>query len=209
MPHFNNYLIDNFISPVLIVFFFIGGVFAVIIALGLIFKSASILRLFDQLNHSVSMRTATKPLGILRNSSPFFFKHRMIVGVLFIVGALYADYGLLTGAGNAAIVSMLKLKASPGLVFWMVESVRYVLLVGCTVSIIIGVLLIASPETLRSIEKSGGHWVSTRKIAPRAENMDLSFDRWVSEFPRIAGWILVFPALGMAMYFGDLILKRQ
>jgi len=209
MPLFNNYVIDQLVSPALVLFFFVGGVAAMAIGIGLILRSAWVFRLFDTLNHSVSTRTATKPLGIRRDSSPFFLKYRIPIGVIFVIGAVYADWGLLTGAGNAAIVSLFNTKLPPGYVFWIVESLRYFLMVSCTVSIIVGVLLVVSPDTLKSIEDAGGHWVSTRQIAPEAEKTYLTLDKWVAASPRIAGLIILFPALGMAMYFGDQLLRHM
>ena len=207
MPRFNNYIIDQLIAPAFVWFFFIGGIVAVLIGVGLIMRSPRIFRLFDLLNHSVSTRAATKPLSIPRDSEPFFLKYRVPAGVIFVVGALYADYGLLTGAGNATIVTMLNSKLPPGFMFWIVESLRYFLMVSCTVAIIVGVLLLLSPDTLKSVESAGARWYSTRKIAPDADNLNLSFDNWVRTFPRTAGLIIIFPALGMIVHFGDLILR--
>jgi len=207
MPRFNNYVIDQLVVPAFILFFFIGALMAVIVAIGLIFRSPRVFRLFDILNHSVSTRNAAKPLAIPRDSSQFFMKYRIPVGIVFVVGALYADWGLLTGAGNAAVVSLLNSKLPPGYVFWIVESVRYFLMVSCTVSIIVGILLVISPETLKGIEGAGGRWISTRNIGVDADKMNLTFDDWVRTFPRIAGLLVVFPALGMVLYFGDLLLR--
>jgi len=207
MPIFNNYVIDQLIAPAFVMFFFVGGLFAAAIGIGLIFRTPRVFRLFDLMNHSVSTRNATKPLAVRRDSSQFFAKYRIPIGVIFIIGALYADWGLLTGAGNAAIVSVFNTKLPPGYVFWIVESVRYFLMVGCTVSIIVGILLVVSPDALKSIEDRGGHWFSTRQVAPGAETTYLTLDRWVAASPRIAGAIILFPALGMLMYFGDQLLR--
>jgi len=209
MPRFNDYLIDQLVSPALVLLFFIGGLAALVIGVGLIWRSPRMFRLFDILNHSVSTRTATKPLAIPRDSSQFFFRHRLKIGAIFAVSALYADYGLLTGAGNAAIVSLFNTALPPGYVFWIVESVRYVLLVGCTVSIIVGILLVVSPDTVKAVESAGGRWVSTRNMALGADKMNLKFDSWVAAYPRTAGIVIALPALGIVLYFGDQLLRRS
>jgi len=208
MPRFNDYVIDQLIAPALVLFFFIGGLAALAIGVGLIFRSPRVFHISGILSRSVSTRTATKPLAIPRDSSQFFFKHRLKVGVVFVVSALYADIGLLTGAGNAAVVSLFNTALPPGYVFWVVESIRYFLLVGCTVSIIVGILLVISPDTVKAVEATGGRWVSTRNMALGADKMNLGFDKWVAAFPRAAGLIIAFPALGMVLYFGDQLLRR-
>ena len=208
MPRFNNYIIDQLIAPALVWFFFIGGIVAVAIGIGLIFRSARVFRLFNLVNHSVSTRHATKALAVPRDSSQFAWKYRHPIGVVFVVGAVYSVWGMVTGAGNAAIVAMLNLKLPGGYVFWIVESIRYFLVVSCTVAIIVGILMLISPDTLKTIENVGSRWYSTRQIVPDADKMNLTFDKWVAAFPRTTGLILLFPALGMLMYFGDLLLKR-
>jgi len=208
MPRFDNYVIDQLIAPALLLFFFLGGLTAFFIGIGLIFKSPTVSRLFDILNHSVSTRDATGPLGIPRDRSPFFSKHLIPMGVIFVLSALYADYALLTGAGNAAIVSMFNTLLPPGYVFWIVESVRYLLMVSSTVSIIVGILMIISSDTLRVIENTGSRWYSVRKIAIDVDKMKLAFDNWVAVYPRTTGLIITCPALGMVCYFWDQLLRR-
>lgn len=207
MPRFDNYIFDQLIAPAIVWFFFIGGVVAVAIAVGLILRSPWVFRLFDLLNHSVSTRHATKALEVSRDSSRFVWKYRQPIGFVFVVGAIYSVWGMVTGAGNAAIVSMLNFKLPGGYVFWIVESLRYLLVVGCTAAIIVGVLMLISPDTLNAIENVASRWYSTRQVVPDADKMNLTFDRWVAAFPRTSGLIIVLPALGMLMYFGDLLLK--
>lgn len=208
MPRFNNYIFDQLIAPAIVWFFFIGGIAAVLIGVGLIMRSPWVFRLFERVNHSVSTRHATKSLEVPRDSSQFAWKYRRPIGIVFIVGAVYSVWGLVTGAGNAAIVSMLNLKYPGGYIFWIVESLRYFLVVSCTATIIVGILMLISPDTLKTIENVGGRWYSTRQIVPDADKMNLTFDKWVAAFPRTTGLILIFPALGMLAYFGDLLLKR-
>lgn len=208
MPRFNNAIIDQLIIPAIVLLFFIGGIVSVAIGVGLIFRSPRVFRLFELLNQSVSTRHAAKALAILRDNGPFVWKYRRPIGIVFVVGAIYSIWGLVTGPGNAAIVTMLGLRLPPGFVFWVVQSVRYFLIVGCTASIIVGSLMIIFPNTLKAIERIGGRWYSTRQIAPESDKMYLTLDKLVANFPRTAGLVILLPALGVVMYFGDLLLKR-
>ena len=208
MPRFNDYIFDQLIAPAIVWFFFISGIVAVAIGVGLIMRSPWVFRLFDRVNHSVSTRHATKAIEIRRDSSQFIWKYRLPIGLFFVVGAVYSVWGMVTGAGNSAIVSLLNLKLPAGYVFWIVESLRYFLVVGCTTSIIVGILMLISPETLKAVESVGSRWFSTRQLAPDADKMNLSFDKWVAAFPRTAGFIITFPALGMLAHFGEILLKR-
>lgn len=207
MPRFNNYVIDQLIAPAFLLFFFLVGLAAFLIGIGLVFKSPTVSRFFGTVNHSGSTRDATEPPGIPRDRSRFLLKHLIPIGVVFVIGALYADYGLLTGAGNAAIVSLFNAALPPGYVFWMVESVRYLLMVSSTVSMIVGVLMIISPDARRGVENTAVGSDSTGMIATDADRTRLAFDNWVAVYPRTTGLIITFPALSMVCYFWDQLLR--
>jgi len=209
MALFNDYVIIQWIILAVDIFFFIGGIVALAIALALIYRRPGVFRLFDLLNRSVSTRHATRFMSVKRDSRPFVWKYRRPIGIVFVAAAVYSLWGLLAGAGDAEIVSMLNLKVLPDFVLWIVESLRYFMIVGCAVAIIIGVLMLSSPDILKSIESVGARWYSTRKILPHGDKMHLPLDKWVVIFPRTAGLIIVFPALVLVMYFGDLLLKRM
>jgi hypothetical protein len=208
MPHFNNYLIDQLIIPAVVLFFFIGGLVAVVIGVGLILRIPRVFRFFDRMNHSVSARHAAKAMAIPRDSAQFVWKYRRSIGIFCIVGAAYSLWGLVTSAGNSAIVSMLNLKFPSGFVLWIVESLRYLVIVGCTASIVVGILILISPNTLKEIDKVSSRWFSSRQITREAEKMNMKLDNWVAAFPRTAGLIIFFPALVVVMYFGELLLKQ-
>lgn len=208
MPHFNNYLIDQLLLPSLTLFFFIGGVLALAIGVGLIVSSDRVFRLFGLMNYTVSTRHASKPMALPRDSGSFVWKYRRPIGAIFVAGAAYSAYGLIARIDDAAVVAMLNLKLAPLFVLWLVEATRWFLIAGCVVSIAVGILLVFFPDAMRAIEKRASHWHSTRQVAPDADKMILTLDNWVAAFPRAAGWIIVFPALGMVIYFGSQLLGR-
>lgn len=208
MPNVDQFVINQLLIPATVTFFFIGGLISVAIGVGLICRSPKIFRLFDLTNRYVSTRRATKTMAIPHDSGQFVWKHRLLLGVVFVVGATYSIWGLTVGANDAAITSILALKLPRGFVLWIVESVRYVMIAGSAMSIIVGILMLASPDALKAIESISSRWYSTRRIAPDADEMIMSLDHWVATFPRTAGLLILFPALGIALYFGDLLLKR-
>lgn len=208
MPHFNNYLLDQIIVPSLVLFFFIGGVLAVVVGIGLIVNSAAVLRIFGSMNHTFSTRQATKQISVPIDSSGFVAKYRVWIGAFFVIGAVYSLYGLIAKIDNAAVVTLLNLSYPRAFVLWIVESSRIFLIVTCSISLLVGILLGFFPDTLRTIEQRSAHWYSTRRMTPEADRMNLTLDRWVSGSPRAAGWIIFFPALAVTAYFGSLLLGR-
>lgn len=207
MLHFNNYVIDQLLVPSAVLFFFIGGVAAAIIGIGLIMNSAAVFRLFEVMNYSVSTRLMSKPLAIPRDSSGLVWKYRRPVAAFFTIGAAFSLYGLIAQIDNAVVVATLKLNYHPVVVLWVVESTRLFLIVGCTAALAVGILLGFFPEAMRTLETRASHWVSTRRLVPDADKMDLALDKWVAAFPRASGLAILLPALGMVFYFGALLLN--
>ncbi|MBI3523370.1 MAG: hypothetical protein HY066_02390 [Betaproteobacteria bacterium] len=208
MPYYYDYVFDQLLVPALILFFFIGGVFSVVIGVGLIVSSEKVFRLFGLMNYSVSTRRVMRPMAVQRDSGNFVWKHRRMAGAIFVAGAAYAVYGLIARVDGAAVVSLINLKFPPQFVLWLVQSVRIFLIAGCIISITVGLLLAFFPDAMRAIELRSSLWHSTRKIAPDADKMNFALDNWVATSPRLAGWIILFPALGMVGYFGSLLLGR-
>ncbi len=208
MPHVNNYVFDQLLAPAVVLFFFIGGLFALSVGVGLIVSSDRVFRLFGLMNQTVSTRKAFKPMAVWRDSGGLVWKYRRRIGTILVVGAAYSVYELIVGIHDAAVVPVLNLKLPPLFVFWLVQSTRWFLVGGCTVSIAVGILLVFFPEAMLAIEKRASHWISTRRLDPGAEKMNLTLDNWVAAFPRAAGWILVVPALGLVVHFGSQLLGQ-
>ncbi len=208
MPHINDYVFYQLLVPALVLFFFIGGLFALAVGVGLIVSSSRVFRLFAWMNHMVSTRQALKPMTVWRDSTSHVWKYRRRIGAILVAGAAYSVYELIVGIHDAAVVSVLKLKLPPPFVLWLVQSTRWFLIAGCSVSIAVGILLVFFPEAMLAIEKRASHWISARRLDPGAEKVNLTLDNWVAAFPRAAGWILVFPALVMVIYFGSRLLGR-
>lgn len=207
MPHFGNAIVDQLLVPSALWFFFIGGVVAAIIGAGLIYRSAGVFRLFEVMNRSVSTRHWSKPLAIPRDSGGLVWKYRWPIAAFFTIGAAFSLYGLIAHIDNAAVVAALKLKYPPAAVLWVVESIRLFLISGCAIALVVGVLLGFFPETMRALEAYFSRWVSTRRLAPDADRMDMALDKLVAAYPRAAGLAILLPALGMVLYFGALLLS--
>lgn len=206
MPQFNNYIVDQLLIPSAFLFFLIGGIAAVVVGIGLIVNSAAMFRFFDITNHSVSTRHMARPLAIPHESIGFVLKHRGSIAAFFTLGAAYSLYGLVAHIDNAAVVAALKLDYPPAAVLVLVESVRLLLIVGCAVAFVVGILLAFFPNAVRTLDAQSSRWVSTRQVAPNADRMNLTLDKWVIAFPRAAGWVILVPALGIVMHFGMMLL---
>ena len=208
MLHLSQTAIDQLIVPATLTFFFLWGLVAVAISVALIAKSPRIFQLFAVANRYVSSRSATKPMGTPRDSGPFIWQHQHSIGMVFVSGAAYSLWGLIFRTDSASIASILNWKFPPGFVLWIVDCLRYLMIFSCAISLVVGVLILFFPDTMKSIENVASRWYATRRIVSTGDKMRLTLDKLVAAYPQKAGLILVFPALAIVVYFGGLLFQR-
>jgi hypothetical protein len=206
MDHLHSLAFRDWVAEFLVVLFLAGG-FAILAAgLGLIFNSAGTLRFFSRMNRWVSTRRTLRPIEIPRDTGQAVQKYRRWLGAIFIAGGSFAIYGLAMQFSARAAVTLLGLDIfRPSFASWIVESARWILIVGNVAGIAVGVMLVFFPQALVALEARGARWYSERAIVKDREKMNLTLDGWVERFPRAAGCIITFFALVLIGAFGLLL----
>ena len=189
-----------------VLFFFISGFALLAVGLLLVVNSAAALRFFDGMNRWVSMRRATRPLEIARDTQPLVQRHRYLIAAFVIAAGVFAISGLLTQYDARAAVRMFGLDAlRPALAFWLADSARWLLVAGNALGIVVGLLLVFSPGRLKALEARGGDWYSERRVVKGADAMNTGLDAQVAARPRAAGIIIIVLALLLVGAFGLLL----
>lgn len=190
----------------MVVLFFVGGLVGLAAGVSLIFFSDRTLGFFNSLNRWVSMRSASKPLEIPRDTTHLAQKYRHWLAVFFVAGALFSIYILATKFDARAAIFALNLESLRApIAAWVVESVRWLLIAGNLTAVAVGILLGFFPATLIAIEARGGNWYSERRIIKGADTMNLSLDKWVTAFPRTTGVIFTLTTLILVSNFGFML----
>lgn len=187
--------------------FFVLGIAGLAVGIGLLVSSPAMFRFFAVLNRWVSLRRPLKPLEVSHDLGPFVGRYRFVFGPLILIGALVSLYGLLARLDySAALVATLRFDLPGAYVLWIVDSLRWFLVVGSVLAVVVGALLIVAPGVLRPFMSAADHWYSTRKAASGADRMNMAVDSWVQAHPRIAGWVITLGALVVVVNFGILLL---
>ena len=199
----DSHIFRQWVVEFLVVAFLVAGFAVLAVGLSLIVNSAGTLRFFAGMNRWVSTRRAYKPIEIPRDTGQAVMKYRRMLAAIFVVGGVFALYGLATRFDTGAVIFALRLDfLRPVFAGWVVESVRWVLIVGNLVGIAVGTMLAFFPDALVALEASGAHWYSERQYAKGRETMNLTLDNWVAQFPRASGCIITFFALVLLGAFG-------
>jgi hypothetical protein len=203
MNLFNSHAFRQWAVQFLVVLFLVGGFVLLVIGLSLIFNSAGTLRVFAGMNRWVSSRRAFRPIEIPRDTRQAVQKYRRWLAVAFVGGGIFAIFGLTTWFDVRAVIFLFGLDyLRPPFASWVVESARWVLIVGNLAGVVVGIMLAFFPDALMALEARGAHWYSERAFVKDRDAMRLTLDNWVAQFPRASGCIITFFALVLIGAFG-------
>jgi hypothetical protein len=193
----------------LVVTFFVFGVAGIALGAGLILAGARMHRLFETMNRWVSTRTALKPLEVPRYGFAHLVpRYRRSFGIAFIAGGGFAAFSLAAKVNAAATGAVFSSGRLLPLVQWMIESLKWFLIAGSAIGIVLGILLLFFPAAADRLAGRADRWVSSRRIGRRGDHMYLSLDRLVETYPRTSGWIIGGASAGVALYTGILLFGR-
>jgi len=207
MPLSNNYFVAHVVIPSALVFVLIVGVVGVLLGLGLISRNESLLRLLDRLNHWTSIRRSLKPLEVPRDVEQGARRHPRGLGVVVLVGAAFSLYFLLLRVSGSDLTALLTTSGSKVAVLWFANSLRWALIAANIIALLIGVTLAFFPHLMGPLAARANRWISSRRLAMKADEMDLTLDLVVRAYPRLAGTLIAIgalvPAVGASiMLFG-------
>jgi hypothetical protein len=190
MLHTGNYLADQLLIPFVLWFFIVASLVGVALGACLIAAGARTLRLLGTMNRWISLRSSLKPMEQPHDIGKAVYGHRRWFGIAFAVGGAFSIFMLLEYVEAAAVVSSLGGNASPAAASWIVEGLRWILVAGGALAVVIGLMLAFSTDALRALEARANRWFSSRQLVKGADTMHLTLDQWVETHPLTAGWTL-------------------
>jgi len=202
----NSHAFAQWIAEALAIFFLLGGFVALAVGLGLFFRTQKTLRLFDSMNRWVSMRRTTRPLEMPRDTRPAVLRHRRLIAAVFILGGAFALYGLIAQFDMKAVIYVYRLDFfKPSFATWVVDSARWILILGNIAAIVIGLALAFSPSAVAQLEAAGSRWYSERQVTRGADDLRTPLDQRVAAYPRYSGLIMMFFGLVLIFTFGFML----
>lgn len=198
MPSINNQLVEQMLIQFVLLFFIVWGIIGVAVGVSLIVCGARMLQLFSKMNRWVSTRRNLKVMAVPHDIGQTVQRHRRWLAAVFVVGAAYSIFGLIARFDVSAVVSALGMGIPRFYVAWAVESLRWLLVVGSVLAIVIGIMLGFFPNNLGALEAYTNRWYSFRQLGMRlgipGDTMYMTLDKWVETFPKTAGWIITIAA---------------
>jgi hypothetical protein len=197
---YNNYFVEHLVVPSVAEFFLLVGIVGVAVGVGLVVWNAPTLRLLAALNRWVSTRRWLKAVEVPHDTSSSVQRYRIEIGVFFVLAAAYSLYGLVGRFNVLALVPANSLGSWRPAAVWLIDSIRWFLVVSSIAAAAVGILMVLFPGKLRNLEMRANEWHSLRRaLGGTADTMYMPLDKWVEHYPRVAGLIIAAGAFGVTV----------
>jgi hypothetical protein len=201
--------VQQLLLPSVVIFLFLGSVFAIVVGAGLILRGEAMLRLFGNLNRWVSTQEALKTVDQQHDIEQTMHRQRRLLGAVFLALAAPSFIVLVAKYDVAVLASVFARRFPPIAVELAAEILKWILVTGDILGIVVGATLILFPDVLAKVEARMNRWYSTRADGNDADLMHLTLDKWAEAHPRAAGWIVIVLAAFVVLNLGVVLFGRH
>ncbi len=180
------------------VFFIFVSAFSFVVGISLATRNATMMRFFDFMNKWFSVRRALKPLSMPHFIEPVLLKRQSLLGAGIILGAAISIF-LLRGVDASLFQPMFLGPFSYFTAKILASHTKSFLLVGNSICLALGLLVLFFPNLLSCIEAYTDKWYTLRKQTRPLNQMHLEIDKWVLAHPTVSGFTLSILSLGLGV----------
>jgi hypothetical protein len=199
------------IVQALLIALLLGSVAGVAVGIALVSSAQSTLAFFRRMNRWVTSRIDQKAREEhpVAGHAALTSAQRRVAGAVFVLGGAFAA-SMLALTPKIAAATVLQARGALWAASLMLADVmRWILVVGCTGSVIVGILLLFFPQAWARLEARANHWHSTRQFFARTDVMHTPLDRWIEQSPRPAGVLITILSLVGVTAFAVLLLWHK
>ncbi|HKQ28720.1 MAG TPA: hypothetical protein VJT77_08980 [Burkholderiales bacterium] len=175
---------------------FATSLLGIAVGLGLLLRSTTMLGFVRQMNRWVSTRQALKPLEVPVRLPAIDAGARWLALILIAVGAY-------------ATLVLLRVEAPPSLAGLALDALKWSVVAGSMISVVVGLFLLFIPRVWRKVEARANRWYSTRHLQLAADRLYMPLERVAEAFPRAAGAVVLILSLVAALASGLILVARH
>lgn len=195
--------------PTLVIFLFIGSIFAILIGAGLVLRGKAMFPFFGSLNRWVSTREGMKKVDASYDIERIMHRQRRLLGAVFLALAALS-FVVLVAKFDAAVLASIFARRFPSIAVELAaESLKWFLIIGDILAIVVGATLILIPDLLAKVEARMNKCYSPRADGKDLDIMHLTLDKWAESHPRAAGWIVIVLAAFVALNLGVVLFGQH
>jgi hypothetical protein len=176
------------------------GIVGIATGIALLASSSSTIRFFRVMNRWVSLRCALKASEVVRDIEQPMHRNRFWIGIPLIAGGLLSLFAMTVQLTSFDLGGWVSDGRMLVLLRVVAESLRWFLIIGSVLGVVVGLMLCFWPEALRRIESGANRWISTRQMMRGADDQHPVLDRLVEAHPVPSGWIFASTGIGVSLY---------
>lgn len=133
-----------------------------------------------KMDRSINLRKRTKPLEIPRDYDEFFFKNRVLFGILITCSSIYLFYFFTSRMGPEGITNAVSDNADESMVLGLLFHAMWTSFsLFSVICALVGIGLLAAPGWVRKLNSVSNTWLSTRKAMRKAQAKMASYDETI------------------------------
>lgn len=183
-----NQILISFGLGIFIVTAFAG----IALGIGLNVGSARMFGFMKAMNRWVSLRDTMKPMEKPHDIDKAIYRHRRLFGAAFAICGAYTVYMLLFSIDFTYVIAVLSKNSTPVIVELLINNMKWLLVLGGVLAVVIGIMMFTSTYALPAFEASFNRWYSSEKLGESVDKMHFPIDNWAEAFPRTVGLLIAF-----------------
>lgn len=178
------------VGQTLLIVIVLGAIVGLAVGVLLLIDTARVLRWNERMSRWISTREAAQRFDRPRDIKRFVYRAHRVIGVLVVAGALYTLDILTFGFQSGALVRAFRDLGNQGVLGMVVDTGRVFLIVGNLAALAAGVVLCLRPSLLKGLELWADRTYAAREHSAALDQMRFQPDMWVSQNPRLAGFLV-------------------
>ena len=180
-------LLVSVLGQALYILLLLGVALGLLVGILLLIDSQRVLRWNAYLNRWISTGESLRVLDQPHDLNRIVYRWHRILGLVVLAAALYALDVLVFNIQTRALVHIFRDLANPATLQLFAESVRWFLVAGNVLAILVGMILVLRPSLLKGVEGWTDRRYSPRLSIPNLDEPRYQPDEFVRAHLRLAG----------------------
>jgi len=180
-------LLVSVLGQALYILLLLGAALGLLVGIMLLIDSQRVLRWNAYLNRWISTGESLRVLDQPHDLNRIVYRSHRILGLVVLAAALYALDVLVFNIQTRALVHIFRDLANPATLQLFAESVRWFLVAGNVLAILVGMILVLRPSLLKGVEGWTDRRYSPRLSIPNLDEPRYQPDEFVRAHLRLAG----------------------
>jgi len=180
-------LLVSVLGQALYILLLLGVALGLLVGILLLIDSQRVLRWNAYLNRWISTGESLRVLDQPHDLNRIVYRGHRILGLVVLAAALYALDVLVFNIQTRPLVHIFRDLANPATLQLFAESVRWFLVAGNVLAILVGMILVLRPSLLKGVEGWTDRRYSPRLSSPNLDEPRYQPDEFVRAHLRLAG----------------------